>query len=277
MGNDSASYRRVRIRANGFPVDGLYDSVVDARLQLLLDAAKASGIEVGTRQLERRDGRLVARELAEAVLEALEAKLSSGDPAISSALEIVNRLLRETHKAVDEEPAAATQILPLVLERIGPQHDINPPDLSDHGLLTGREGTESLLVQLKRELGTCDRVDWLVSFIKLAAVRMLQPDIEAFLARGGTMRVVTTAYMGATDPKALEQLAAISILNGSRLHIRFSRESDATRLHAKAYIHRRESGFGNAYIGSANLSRPALTEGLEWTVRLSQAAWIQPE
>ena len=108
MGNDSASYRRVRIRANGFPVDGLYDSVVDARLQLLLDAAKASGIEVGTRQLERRDGRLVARELAEAVLEALEAKLSSGDPAISSALEIVNRLLRETHKAVDEEPAAAT-------------------------------------------------------------------------------------------------------------------------------------------------------------------------
>ncbi|MFZ9915965.1 MAG: phospholipase D-like domain-containing protein [Phycisphaerales bacterium] len=101
---------------------------------------------------------------------------------------------------------------------------------------------------------------------------MLQPDIESFLSRGGLMRVVTTAYMGATDPKALEELAAISTANGSRLQIRFSRESDATRLHAKAYIHRRESGFGSAYIGSANLSRPALTEGLEWTVRLSQAA-----
>jgi superfamily II DNA or RNA helicase/HKD family nuclease len=272
MGNDGATYRRVRIRANGFPVDGLYDSVVDTRLQLLLQTARAAGIEVGTRTLGRRDGRLVARELSEAVLEALEEKLSSGDPAIESALGIVNGLLREANKAVDEEPNAATQILPLVLERIGPQHDINPPDLSDHGLLTGREATESLLVQLKRELGTCDRVDWLVSFIKLAAVRMLQPDIEAFLARGGTMRVVTTAYMGATDPRALEQLAAISISNGSRLQIRFSRESDATRLHAKAYIHRRESGFGSAYIGSANLSRPALTEGLEWTVRLSQAA-----
>jgi len=77
--------------------------------------------------------------------------------------------------------------------------------------------------------------------------------------------------MGATDPKALEELAAISPAHASQLHIRFSRESDATRLHAKAYIHRRDSGFGNAYIGSANLSRPALTEGLEWTVRLSQA------
>ncbi|MBM3275016.1 MAG: DEAD/DEAH box helicase family protein, partial [Candidatus Sericytochromatia bacterium] len=241
-------------------------------LQQLLNAATAAGIDVGTRKLRRRDGRLVARELAEAVLEALEAKLSSDDPAIASALDIVNRLLREAHQAADGEPAAATHILPLVLERIGPRHDFNPPDLSDHGLLTGREGTESLLVQLKRELATCDRVDWLVSFIKLAAVRMLQLDIEAFLARGGTMRVVTTAYMGATDPKALEELAALSILHGSRLQIRFSRESDATRLHAKAYIHRRDTGFGNAYVGSANLSRPALTEGLEWTVRLSQAA-----
>jgi len=272
MGDGGSTCRRIRIRADGSPVTGLYDSVVDARLQSLLDAIRAAGIEVGTRTLRPRDGRLVARELAEAVLEAIEARLSSDDPAIASALEIVNRLLREAHQAVDGEPSAATHILPLVLERIGPRNDVSPPDLSDHGLLTGREGTDSLLVQLKRELATCDSVDWLVSFIKLSAVRMLQLDIEAFLARGGSMRVVTTAYMGATDPKALEELAAISIVHGSRLQIRFSRETDATRLHAKAYIHRRETGFGNAYIGSANLSRPALTEGLEWTVRLSQAA-----
>lgn len=272
MGNDGASYRRIRIRNDGAPVEGLYDSVVDARLKALLDAAERAGVAIGTRALKGRDGRLLARELATALVDAIEAKLGSEEAATPADVDIVNRLLREIQAAVGEAPSAATDILPLVLERIGPRHDINPPDLSDHGLLTGREGTESLLVQLRRELATCNRVDWLVSFIKLAAVRMLQPDIEAFLARGGTMRVVTTAYMGATDPKALEELAAISMLHGSRLEIRFSRESDATRLHAKAYIHRRDSGFGSAYIGSANLSRPALTEGLEWTVRLSQAA-----
>ena len=272
MGNDGASYRRIRVRNDGAPVEGLYDSVVDARLKALLDAAEHAGVAIGTRVLKGRDGRLLARELATALVDAIEAKLGAEEAATPADVDIVNRLLREVQAVSGEMPSAATDILPLVLERIGPRHDINPPDLSDHGLLTGREGTESLLVQLRRELATCNRVDWLVSFIKLAAVRMLQPDIEAFLSRGGTMRVVTTAYMGATDPKALEELAAISTAHGSRLGIRFSRESDATRLHAKAYIHRRDSGFGSAYIGSANLSRPALTEGLEWTVRLSQAA-----
>jgi len=272
MGNDGASHRRIRFSNSGVPVEGLYDSVVDSRLKTLLDAARSAGIDVGTRELKGRDGRLLARELATVVIEAIEAKLSADQAATSADIDVVNRLLRVLQQADGADAGAVAEILPLVLERVGPRKDINPPDLSDHGLLTGREGTESLLVQLKRELATCNRVDWLVSFIKLAAVRMLQSDIEAFLARGGTMRVVTTAYMGATDPKALEELAAISVANGSRLQIRFSRESDATRLHAKAYIHQRESGFGSAYIGSANLSRPALTEGLEWTVRLSQAA-----
>jgi superfamily II DNA or RNA helicase/HKD family nuclease len=271
MGNEPAPYRRFRV-ANGLPIEGLYDSVVDARLQALLDAARRAGIDVAVRELKGRDGRLLARELAAAVIEAIEAKLGSDQAATDADIALVNRLLRELQQSAGDDESAATQVLPYVLERIGPRADLSPPDLSDHGLLTGREGTESLLVQLKRELATCNRVDWLVSFIKLAAVRMLQPEIEAFLTRGGAMRVVTTAYMGATDPKALEELAAISCAHGSRLQIRFSRESDATRLHAKAYIHARDSGFGSAYIGSANLSRPALTEGLEWTVRLSQAA-----
>ena len=254
------------------PVEGLYDSVVDGRLKKLLDAAARAGIDIGTRELKARDGRLLTRELADRLIEVLEAKLGSDRLATSEDIALVNTLLRQILDADPGSSGAAAEVLPLVLERVGPRRHLNPPDLSDHGLLTGREGTESLLVQLKRELATCNRVDWLVSFIKLSALRMLQPDIEEFLARGGAMRVVTTAYMGATEPKALEELAAISLAHGSRLGIRFSRESDATRLHAKAYIHRRDSGFGSAYIGSANLSRPALTEGLEWTVRLSQAA-----
>ena len=272
MGNDGSSYRRIRLTASGAPVEGLYDSVVDRRLAALIEAARAAGVRVAIRDLKGRDSRLLARELSEALVEAIESRLNDDSTATATDVAVFNRVLRVIRESEGEPLDAAEEVLPIVLERVGSRGEPNPPDLSDHGLLTGREGTESLLVQLRRELATCDRVDWLVSFIKLAGVAMLRPDIEAFLDRGGRMRIVTTAYMGATDPRALEQLAAMSLQHHSRLRIRFSRETDTTRLHAKAYIHHRNSGFGSAYIGSANLSRPALTEGLEWTVRLSQSA-----
>lgn len=268
---ESPSYRRIR-RVNGLPVEGLYDSLIDARVSELLESARRAGFEVATRPMRGRDARLVARELAVSLLESLEARLSVDREATQSDIELANRLLAFIGDGSDGEAGRATLIQPQVLERIGPKHGDQPPDLSDHGLLTGREGTESLLLQLKRELATCDRVDWLVSFIKLSAVKLLQSDVTAFLERGGSMRVVTTAYMGATDPKALDVLASVSRQHHGRLRIRFSTETDSTRLHAKAYIHARSSGFGSAYVGSANLSRPALTEGLEWTVRLSQVA-----
>ncbi len=266
------AHRRIRVNAAGLPVDGLYDSVVDVRLHNLLDRLRGNGVGVGVRDLRPGDGRLVAREVASVVISAIEERLSGSRQANEEDIDVVNQLLQLLRMTQDEAETVLDRMLPQVLESIGQLPSAHPPELSAHGLLTGREGSDNLLIQLKRELASCNRVDWLVSFIKLTGVKMLQADIERFLSRGGTMRVATTAYMGATDPAAIELLASISREADRRLSIRFSSEVDATRLHAKSYIHHRESGFGSAYIGSANLSRPALTDGLEWTVRLSQAA-----
>lgn len=118
---------------------------------------------------------------------------------------------------------------------------------------------------VRREFASADRVDLLLSFLKFKGVALLEDEIRAFLERRpGQLRVLTTSYLGATEPRALELLAT----HGAR--IRVSYDKRRTRLHAKAWLFHRESGFSTAYIGSSNLSVPAMLDGLEWNVRVSE-------
>ena len=75
--------------------------------------------------------------------------------------------------------------------------------------------------------------------------------------------MLTTTYLGATDRKVLDELAAA----GAR--VRISYDTRRTRLHAKAWLFHRDSGYSTALVGSSNLSAAAITDGLEWNVRLS--------
>ncbi len=137
--------------------------------------------------------------------------------------------------------------------------------LSTSSLLTGARYDPPLEHELRQEMATADRVDILVAFIKWAGLRLLQPAFEGLSARGVPVRIVTTSYMGASDPDAIAWLAA-----QPGFAIKVSYDTERTRLHAKAYHFHRQSGYSTGYIGSANMSRAAMTSGLEWTVKVTE-------
>ena len=142
--------------------------------------------------------------------------------------------------------------------------------LAESALLTGSSRTPALRSQLIKELATCDKADWLVSFIKYSGIITLLPTLKEFTQTpakdgGPRLRIATTSYMGATDIKAIKAL-----LDLPNTEIRISYDTKRTRLHAKSYLFYRDSGFSSAYIGSANVSKSALDEGLEWTAKISQ-------
>lgn len=117
---------------------------------------------------------------------------------------------------------------------------------------------------LKQEIPSADSIDLLCAFIQWRGLNLLKNTLAEHLQRGRPLRVITTTYMGATERRALDELTAMGA------EVRICYEEKSTRLHAKAWLLNRNTGFSTAYIGSSNLSHSALMDGMEWNVRLSQ-------
>ncbi len=218
-------------------------SVLAQYLERLIAASLA--MYRGTEAAEKQ------RQLSERIIELLSASLADDEMEWPSIATPLRRLL-----AVHRSATAQTKERP-------------DSPLSRSTLFTGTRLDASLGSQLRKEIATCDRIDILCSFVKWSGLRILLKELRD-LASGEdgqtpVIRVLTTSYMGVTDPKAVEALRILP-----RTQVRVSYDTKRTRLHAKAYLFHRNSGFGSAYVGSANLSHAALSEGLEWTTKISQ-------
>ena len=136
--------------------------------------------------------------------------------------------------------------------------------LSDVALMTNTSKDLNLNAEIQKELESADRVDLLCSFLKMSGVNSLSEQLKAIKNRGIPFRIITTTYMGATDRKAIDRL-----VEKYGAEVKISYQGDSTRLHAKAWLFHRNTGMSTGYVGSSNLSSAALTDGLEWNVRIS--------
>ena len=128
----------------------------------------------------------------------------------------------------------------------------------------GQDKRMYLYYQLINSLKQADSVDIVVSFLMESGVRMLLKELENALKRGAKIRILTGNYLGITQPSALY---LIKHKLGKQVDLRFYNEKNRS-FHPKSYMfHYKE--YSTIYIGSSNISRSALTSGIEWNYRFS--------
>ena len=246
-------------------LEGLYESLLTTRLQTMLD--EVTGLTSDTESVDNAEQpEVLARHVRDAVLRALNAETNT-----DRRLEMVNAVLHRLGADEDQLTVAPIQLLSLVAPAAPgyPIRSTNRPatPLSDAALLTNAHGEPSLGHEVRSELDSADRVDLLCAFVKWYGLRVIEPQLLDLKRRGAPLRVITTTYMGATERVALDRLVRDF---GAEVKIQY--DSVRTRLHAKAWLFRRNTGFNTAYVGSSNLSRSAMLDGVEWNVRLSAVA-----
>lgn len=256
---------------------GLYEKLITQLVASNLDNER---FYIGERSLDKSEAaHYISRFLSDVLAFAINA-IPAGEQQLEQQIGLANDLLfwlkerfQDDDLVEDNLLDTRGRILTALYERDNPiAQDIKAyvaeiyprSGLSQSELFNGSHAELSLESELRREILSADEIYFLVSFIKWSGIRMLMPALKRFTQQGGKLKVITTTYMGATDPKAVEELAKLA-----NTEIKVSYNTQAERLHAKSYLFWRNTGFHTGYIGSSNLSRSALTNGLEWNLKLT--------
>lgn len=265
---------------------GIYEQIINQLFEEKIASIDQNRFYIGERVIKRQE---VAKLLAMYLTSIFEHVLtdiadtdideeddSSNNRSVRKGIDVANAIIRklvnEFHLESGNLLSAQAKILTAVIDKT--QSDY--PDLARRleeimpmkGLVNGALFTGKgikLYTELQKEIASADEIRLMVSFIKKRGLALLLPLLKAFTDRGGQLKVITTTYMKATDFEAIKQLARLK-----HTDIKITYNETSERLHAKAYIFLRDTGFNTAYIGSSNLSEQALDTGAEWNVKVTQ-------
>lgn len=256
---------------------GLHESLVTAAIQEALlrlggdltpEARELRAAEAADR-IALHVGRVLRGAIGD-LREGTRAEL--GAQLARQLIEHVGVALRDSLPGLDvarDLPVEPAQVLHAILGRLpdGSLESLREPliPLLDTTLLTNAPGEPRVGKQIEAELDSADRVDVVMAFIRMSGVRPLLGALAKHRGAGRSLRILTTTYTGSTQAKALDVLESLGA------EIRVSYDTSNNRLHAKAWLFHRESGYSTAYIGSSNLTQSAQVSGMEWNVRVSGA------
>ncbi|OBG82617.1 helicase [Mycobacterium sp. E802] len=245
---------------------GLYESLLTERLNAALAQRPDLQADIGAVD-EAEQALTIARHLTPLIERQLNAAGSAEARAqlLRNILEVLGDADAQQDALHQSDPTRIHRldaVSPTTLGTVNPPRPATP--LSDAALMTNARNEPTLAAELRAELASADHVDLLCAFVKWQGLRLLERELTELRDRGVPLRVITTTYLGATDARALDAL-----VNEFGAEVRVNYETDRTRLHAKAWLLLRNTGFHTAYVGSSNLSHAALVDGLEWNVRLS--------
>lgn len=248
---------------------GIYEHIVNQETEHLIQEAEQSGLVCQMHPIDNAESpQMLANYLADAIRRKLEDTEEQLD-----RVNLINRIMIDAGLLDDKQIVNSSDLLAEVMSRQqstlqseSKQLTVRPiSGFRVSNLFTGGNSSISLSEEIRREIASADEICFIVSFLKISGVRILLDDLKKFCSRGNTrLRIITTTYCGATQAKAIEQLASLP-----NTEIRISYNTEIERLHAKSYIFVRNSGMNTAYIGSSNLSKSAQTDGLEWNMRVT--------
>ncbi|MFD2655649.1 DEAD/DEAH box helicase [Gracilibacillus thailandensis] len=261
---------------------GLYEQIVNKELKQALSMLEDDQYDISKENLDAEEA---SKKLASYITDVTRRALTmlrektKKDKSLLYQIKVCNKIIRYLSKTLDEETLASLQIqeegevLTSLYEKLNTASSIHPTDkpirpltsLSETSLFTGSKSEPNMVNELKKEIVSSDKIQMLVSFIKWSGLRIIFDELKQFTDRGGKLHIISTSYMGATDYKAINELSKLQ-----NTTIKLSYNVKVTRLHAKAYIFKRDTNFSTAYIGSSNLSNPALTSGLEWNLKITE-------
>jgi superfamily II DNA or RNA helicase/HKD family nuclease len=253
----------------------LHEALLTRRLEGLLaeipdETLLAELAELRDAEAADRISRHLAGILSRAIERAPEGKRSTEAVRIAVALvRHLEALMPRTTDLGGDEPLDPGRVLVALVPPLpdGRAQPIERPltPLLDTTVFTNAPGEPAVGHELRAEVPSADAIDVVMAFVRWSGVRQLMDALRRHCEDGKRLRVLTTTYTNSTEQRALEELEQIGA------HVKVSYDTSSTRLHAKAWIFHRDSGYSTAYIGSSNLTHSGQVLGLEWNVRVSAA------